>query len=101
MDNQLNTSSQCDAMAKRANVILGCINRGISSRRREVILLCLAGVRPLLESCVQLWCPQFKKDADKLERGQRRATGMIKGLKKCVLGTGAQSIQLNNEKIKG
>ena len=34
-------------------------------------------VRDDLESCVQLWRPQHKKDMDLLQRGQRRATKMI------------------------
>ena len=77
VDHKLNMSQQCDVAAKRANAILGYINRSITSKSCKVLVpLCLALVWPHLEYCVQFWAPHFKKDADKLERVQRRASRM-------------------------
>jgi len=57
---------------------MGCIKRSVDSRSRRMILpLYSTLVRSHLESCIQLWSPQHKKDMELLEWVQRRDTKLI------------------------
>ena len=62
IDERCNVNRQCAFAAQKANCILGCIKRSVTSRAREAILsLYSALMRPHLEYCIQFWSPQHER----------------------------------------
>jgi len=81
VEDKLTMRQQWALFAKKANGILGLMKKSVASRSRDVFLtLYPVLVRPHLEYSIQFWAPHFKKDEELLERVQRRATRMMRGL---------------------
>ena len=74
---------QCTKAAGRAFGVLASIKRNFTHINKEgFIILYNAYIRPHLEYCVQAWSPFLQKDISCLERVQRKATKLVKGLNK-------------------
>ncbi|CAM5152026.1 unnamed protein product [Natator depressus] len=81
VDSSLKTSTQCAVAVKKANRMLGIIKKGIDNKTENIILpLYKSMVHPHLDYCVQMWLPHLKKDTLELEKVQKRATKIIRGM---------------------
>ena len=80
--NDLKSSNQCIEAVKKAQKLLGYIKRQFRTRNKETILtLYNALVRPHLEYAIQFWSPSLRKDIERLEAVQARATKLIPSIR--------------------
>jgi ribonuclease P/MRP protein subunit RPP40 len=78
----LKPSVQCANAAKKANMVLGQLTRGITYRDRiTFIKLYQVFVLPHLSYAVQAWAPFNKADKELLEKVQRRAVMMLTNIR--------------------
>ena len=94
----MKVSEQCQIAASKGNQVLGLIRTIMYKKKQLTVPLYKALVRPHLEYCIQAWRPYRKKDIDKLERIQRRATKMIPELRdlsyeSCLLQCGLTTLE--------
>ena len=77
----IDMGGKCQAAISKGNRVLGCIQRRIIYKYKEVVLTLYRNlVRPHLQYCVQFWSPQFRKDINAREKVQQRVIRLILGL---------------------
>ena len=82
ISNDLKSTKQSIAACQKANKVLGFIARNFEYKTPNVVMsLYKALVRPHLEYAIQFWSPHYRKDIERLEKVQRRATKLIPGLR--------------------
>ena len=82
ISSDLKCTKQCIEVEKKAQRLLGYIRRQFRYRNKEIVLLLYKSlVRPHLEYAVQFWSPDLRKDVDRLERVQRRATKLVPSIR--------------------
>jgi hypothetical protein len=84
VSDNLKPAAQCAKAAKTAMTVLGQISRAFQYRDRAVFMqLYKQYVRPHMEFAVQAWAPYSAADIEVLEKVQRKAVGMVSGLRGC------------------
>ena len=83
----LKQHKQVAELVKRANRMLGMIKRAITCKNISNIMSYYKTlVRPIIDYASAIWNPYHKKDIDKLEKVQRRATKIITEIRNLPYG---------------
>lgn len=78
----LKSSLQCEAVYKRASIILGILKRIFRRFSQNTFPKMMnTYLRPVLEYAAQAWAPWLQKDIHLLEKIYHRATKLVNGLK--------------------
>jgi len=81
--NDLKPMEQCIQAARKAQSLTRNNKKAIQDYRQGRFgIIYQTYVRPRLEYCIHAWSPKLQKDKMLLEKEQRRAIRMVKGLKK-------------------
>ena len=76
----LSWAKQCEAVKKKANRVLGVLQRSLSSCSESVKERAYVGlVRPIAKYASAAWSPHTKKDTNNIESIQRRAARFVRG----------------------
>lgn len=97
VSNDLKWNKQCSAAAAKANRVLGQIRNSFVSLDMQTLKLLYSGlVRPHLEYAVSMWNPSTKSNIAVIEKVQRRATKLVKNLRKKTYEERLKSLGLMN-----
>jgi len=81
LTDSLSACTQCAEAAKKA---MGMVRRQFKDMDKECFTLMYRSfISPHLEYAIRVWSPYKRCDIDCLEKVQRRATELVKGLKNC------------------
>jgi hypothetical protein len=82
ISDSLKPAAQCAKAAKKAQMVLGQISRAFQYRDKTVFMqLYKQYVWPHLEFAIQVWAPYSATDIEVLEKVQKKAVGMVGGLR--------------------
>jgi len=83
----LSISTQRAEAAKKAMKVLSMVRQHFKDMDKECFtILYKSFIRPRLEYAIQAWSPYLQRDMDCLEKIQRRATKLVKGMKNLSYG---------------